>query len=150
MLAMSVHIYYGSSTGTAESAANSMYDTLKAAGSVELHDMMDGEIDALDPADFHVFVCATYGEGELPAGTDEFFSALAEEAPDLSGLRFAVFGLGDSIYVDTFNAAGKTIVKRLTGLGATQVGERFEHDNSGTEDADERATEWATDIVSQI
>ncbi|CAM3341571.1 flavodoxin domain-containing protein [Tsukamurella hominis] len=147
---MSVHIFYGSSTGTAEGAANAMYTVFAKAGSVELHDMMDGEIDALDPADFHVFSCATYGEGELPAGTTEFFEDLLEAAPDLSGLRFAVFGLGDTIYVDTYNAARKTIVKHLTGLGATQVGDRFEHDNSGTDDVDEKAVEWAEEIVGQI
>ncbi|BDH57615.1 hypothetical protein MTP03_25540 [Tsukamurella sp. PLM1] len=64
--------------------------------------------------------------------------------------RFAVFGLGDTIYVDTYNAAGKTIVEHLTGLGATQVGDRFEHDNSGTDDVDEKAVEWAEEIVGQI
>ena len=146
---MSVHIFYGSSTGTAEGAANAMYTVFAKAGSVELHDMMDGEIDALDPADVHVFSCATYGEGELPAGTTEFFEDLLEAAPDLTGLRFAVFGLGDSIYVDTYNAGGKTIVNHLTGLGATQVGDRFEHDNSGTDDVDEKPVEWAEEIVGQ-
>lgn len=150
MLAMSVHIYYGSSTGTAESAANSVYDVFKAAGPVELHDMMDGETDALDPAEFHVFVCATYGEGELPAGSDEFFETLREEAPDLAGLRFAVFGLGDSIYVDTFNFGGKSIVADLTKLGAELVGERFRHDNSSTDDANEKAVEWAAGIIPLI
>ncbi|WP_461168118.1 flavodoxin domain-containing protein [Tsukamurella serpentis] len=147
---MSVHIFYGSSTGTAEGAANVMSDVFAEAGPVEVHDMMDGEIDALDPADFHVFSCATYGEGELPAGSTEFFDDLLASSPDLTGLRFAVFGLGDSIYVDTYNAAGKTIVGHLTGLGATQVGERFEHDNSGTDDVEAKAVEWAKGIVGQI
>lgn len=147
---MSVHIFYGSSTGTAEGAANTMYKVFAEAGPVELHDMMDGEIDALDPADFHVFSCATYGEGELPAGSTEFFEDLLEAAPDLTGLRFAVFGLGDSIYVDTYNAGGKTIVGHLTGLGATQVGERSEHDNSSGIDVNETAVTWAKGIVGLI
>ncbi|ADG78891.1 Flavodoxin/nitric oxide synthase OS=Tsukamurella paurometabola (strain ATCC 8368 / DSM / CCUG 35730 / CIP 100753 / JCM 10117 / KCTC 9821 / NBRC 16120 /NCIMB 702349 / NCTC 13040) OX=521096 GN=Tpau_2284 PE=4 SV=1 [Tsukamurella paurometabola] len=147
---MSVHIFYGSSTGTAEGAANAMYDVFAGTGSVEVHDMMDGEIDALDPADFHVFSCATYGDGELPAGTTEFFEDLVDAAPDLTGLRFAVFGLGDSIYVDTYNQGGKTVVKHLTDLGAVQVGERFEHDNSGTDDVNEKALEWAKGIVGLI
>lgn len=41
-------------------------------------------------------------------------------------------------------------MEHLTGLGATQVGDRFEHDNSGTDDVDEKAVEWAEEIVGQI
>ncbi|GAA4405260.1 flavodoxin family protein [Tsukamurella soli] len=147
---MPVHIFYGSSTGTAEGAANSMVEVFEKQGDVEVHDMMDAEIDALVPGDFHVFVCATYGEGELPAGAEYFFQTLDDEAPDLTGLRFAVFGLGDKIYEETYNQGGKLISKHLEDLGAERIGERAEHDNSGDEDPDETAVEWAQGILPLI
>ncbi len=147
---MPVHIFYGSSTGTAEGAANSMVEVFEKHGPVEVHDMMDAEIEALDPADFHVFVCATYGEGELPSGAEYFFQTLDDAKPDLTGLRFAVFGLGDTIYEDTFNQAGKLISKHIKDLGGIRVGERAEHDNSGEEDPDETAVEWAAEILPLI
>ncbi|MDF0531318.1 flavodoxin domain-containing protein [Tsukamurella sp. 8F] len=147
---MSVHIFYGSSTGTAEGAANSMVEVFEKQGPVEVHDMMDGETDALDPGSFHVFVCATYGEGELPAGAEYFFETLGDEEPDLAGLRFAVFGLGDTIYDDTYNAAGKIITAKITELGGERVGERAEHDNSGEDDPEETAVEWAQGILPLI
>ncbi|WP_332838697.1 flavodoxin domain-containing protein [Nocardia bovistercoris] len=38
----------------------------------------------------------TYGDGEFPTGAEPFFDALDRRMPDLTGLPFAVFGLGDS------------------------------------------------------
>ena len=147
---MSVVILYGTETGNSELVADAIADVLAADHDPSVYDMSEYAVEDLDPQDFVVIVCATYGEGELPTGAEPFAEELDEVDPDLTGLRFAVFGLGDSIYVDTYNAGGKTIVKHLTGLGATQVGDRFEHDNSGTDDVDEKAVEWAEEIVGQI
>ena len=45
---------------------------------------------------------------------------LTEGTADLTGLNYAVFGLGNKTY-EHFNAMGKYVDKRLEELGATRV-----------------------------
>ena len=95
-------------------------------------------------------VCSTYGEGELPTGAEPFAEALDDEKPDLTGLRFAVFGLGDSVYDETFNRGGEIMAEKLTELGASQVGEHGRHDMSSKVPAKVQAKEWAEGITKVI
>ncbi|MBF6086390.1 flavodoxin domain-containing protein [Nocardia cyriacigeorgica] len=142
---MRVVILFGSEMGTAESAAESVADEL-AAHDVSVYDMTDFDIDDLDARDFHIIVCSTYGDGELPTGAEPFFDALNTRTPDLTGLRFAVFGLGDSVYGDTFNRGGEIIAEKLIECGATQVGEHARHDASTEIKPGAMAREWAAGL----
>ncbi|MFI9508790.1 flavodoxin domain-containing protein [Nocardia sp. NPDC052566] len=139
---MRVVILFGSEMGTAESAADSIADEL-AAHDVSVYDMTDFDPDDLDVRDVHLIVCSTYGDGDLPTGAEPFFDALDTRRPDLTGLCFAVFGLGDSVYGDTFNRGGELAAEKLTGLGATQFGTHGRHDASTGVRAKEMAREWA-------
>ncbi|WP_442941571.1 flavodoxin domain-containing protein [Nocardia sp. NBC_00416] len=58
------------------------------------------------------------------------FAALDTRRPDLTGLRFAVFGLGDSVYDNTFNRGGEIAAAKLAALGGTQLGDHARHDAS--------------------
>ncbi|PXX68605.1 flavodoxin [Nocardia tenerifensis] len=142
---MRVVILFGSEMGTAETVADSVADAL-SAHDVSVYDMSDFAVDDLDVRDFHVIVCSTYGDGDLPTGAEPFFDQLAAAAPDLTGLRFAVFGLGDSVYGDTFNRGGEIAAERLAGRGATQVGEHARHDASTAIRAKDMAREWAATL----
>lgn len=137
-----VVILFGTELGTSESAADVIADEL-ATHDVSVYDMSDFDIDDLDPAVFHIIVCSTYGDGDLPTGAEPFFDALDTRAPDLNGLRFAVFGLGDSVYGDTFNRGGEIAAEKLCARGATQVGEHGRHDASTGVRARDMAREWA-------
>ncbi|MFI2284259.1 flavodoxin domain-containing protein [Nocardia beijingensis] len=140
---MRVVILFGTEMGTAESAADSIAEELREAHDVSVHDMTDFDIAALDVRDFHVVVCSTYGDGELPTGAEPFADALDRDTPDLSGLRFAVFGLGDIVYGDTFNRGGEIIAEKLAARGAVQVGEHARHDASTEVRVRDMAREWA-------
>ncbi|MEV0299323.1 flavodoxin domain-containing protein [Nocardia sp. NPDC050710] len=140
---MRVVILFGSEMGTAEGVADGVAAELSGAHDVSVYDMTDFDVDDLDAHDFHVIVCSTYGDGELPTGAEPFFDALDARAPDLTGLRFAVFGLGDSVYGDTFNRGGEIAAERLTDRGATQVGEHGRHDASTGVRPGEMARDWA-------
>lgn len=142
---MRVVILFGSEMGTSESAAESVADEL-AAYDVSLYDMLDYDPDDLDVADFHVIVCSTYGDGDLPTGAEPFFDALDARGTDLTGLRFAVFGLGDSVYEDTFNRGGEICAEKLTARGAVQVGEHGRHDASTDVKVRDMAREWARSL----
>lgn len=138
-----VVILFGTEMGTAESAADSIAEELREAYDVSVHDMTDFDIADLDVRDFHVVVCSTYGDGELPTGAEPFADALDRDTPDLSGLRFAVFGLGDIVYGDTFNRGGEIIAEKLAARGAVQVGEHARHDASTEVRVRDMAREWA-------
>lgn len=126
---MRIVVLFGSEMGTAENVAEAIAGEL-TGHEVSVFDMSEFDIAELDPRIFHIIVCSTYGEGDLPTGAEPFFEALDAQRPDLTGLRFAIFGLGDSVYDDTFNRGGEIAAEKLTALGGTQVGAHARHDAS--------------------
>lgn len=140
---MRVVILFGSEMGTAEAAAECVADELAAANDVSVYDMTDFDIDDLDTGDFHVVICSTYGDGDLPTGAESFFDALEARKPDLTGLKFAVFGLGDSVYGDTFNRGGEIAAELLTARGAAQIGVHGRHDASSEIRVRDMVRDWA-------
>lgn len=123
-------ILYGSQTGTAQDVAEKLYRDSKCyhfAGPVQ---PMDGyDVRRLIDERFVVFVCSTQGQGDEPDNMRTFWRFLLRRslpAESLSGLHFAVLGLGDSSY-DKFNFVAKRLNKRLQQLGArpiVPIGER--------------------------
>ncbi|MFG1791916.1 flavodoxin domain-containing protein [Nocardia sp. NPDC049149] len=142
---MRVVILFGSELGTAETVADSIADVL-ASHDVSVYDMAEFAVEDLDVRDVHLIVCSTYGDGELPTGAEPFFDALDAAAPDLTGLHFAVFGLGDSIYGDTFNRGGEIAAEKLAERGATQFGVHARHDASTEIRPKDMAREWASEL----
>lgn len=141
---MTLAILYGTETGNAEMLAE---DIAAHLGGVPVTNLSD-----FDPADFdrdtlYLIVTSTYGDGELPASAKPFAERMTAQAPDLTGLRFAVFGMGDSAYPETFNFGGKRIEEMLTAAGAVMVGARITHDASGPDMAEDLAFRWARAIA---
>lgn len=147
---MAAVILYGTETGTAELVADAIADVLAADFDPSIYDMTDFAAEDLDPEDFLVVVCSTYGEGELPSGALPFADELDDVKPDLAGMRFAVFGMGDSVYDDTFNRGGEIMAEMLSKLGATQVGEHFRHDASSTIKPASAGADWAEGLKAVI
>lgn len=147
---MSVVILYGTETGNGELVADSIADVLAANHDPSIYDMSEFAVEDLDTGDFLVVVCSTYGEGELPTGAEPFAEELDAEDPDLTGLRFAVLGLGDTVYGETFNRGGEIIAEMLSKRGAVQVGVHGRHDNSSPIKPAKFAEEWAQDLIPVI
>uniref|UniRef100_F7EUX6 S-adenosyl-L-methionine-dependent tRNA 4-demethylwyosine synthase TYW1 n=1 Tax=Macaca mulatta TaxID=9544 RepID=F7EUX6_MACMU len=128
-----VKIFYGSQTGTAKVTSKNVC----------------------------VFLVATYTDGR-PTESAEWFCKWLEEASSdfrfgksyLKGMRYAVFGLGNSAYASHFNKVGKNVDKWLWMLGAHRVMSRGEGDcdvvksKHGSIEADFRA--WKTKFISQL
>lgn len=143
---MQIAVLYGTETGNAEMLAEDI--------AAHLGDASVTNLAAFDPADFdaatlYVIVCSTYGDGELPASAQPFAARMATQRPDLTGLRFAVFGMGDSEYPETFNFGGQRIEALMTAAGAVLVGERVTHDASGPEMADDLALAWIDGLLAE-
>ena len=146
---MNIHVLYGTETGNAEMVADDIVDALSADVSIESFDMSKCSVADLSADVFYFIVCSTYGDGELPQSAQPFFDALNSQRPDLSGLRFAVFGLGDSFY-ETFNRGSEIIAQVLIELGAEQVGERGIHDASAAQLPADIAMPWAKAVLSGL
>lgn len=146
---MNIQVLYGTETGNAEMVADDIVDALSADVSIESSDMSKFSVTDLSPDVFYFIVCSTYGDGELPHSAQPFFEALDREQPNLCGLKFALFGLGDSFY-ETFNRGSEIVAQTLTRLGAKQVGERGVHDASAGQLPGDIAMPWAKAVLSGL
>lgn len=137
-------VLVGSMTGNAEFAAEDMVQVLKdELGRDATLRLMDGlGADVFRPGAIYIVCTSTYGEGEVPENAKALYAALCEQRPDLEGIRYAVFGLGDSSYEDTFNFGGKRFDDILGALGARRIGERVQHDIRSGPPPWEEARSW--------
>jgi MioC protein len=143
---LGVMILYGTESGNAELVADDMADAMAGTADVVTRDMSSIDIAELSPRDFILVICSTHGDGELPSGAIPFAEALDRERPDLSGIRYAVFGLGDSSY-ETYSRGSELIDNRLRALGAERVGPYGRHDASSREVASDVAKHWALAVL---
>jgi MioC protein len=139
----SLKIYVGTMTGTAEMVAQEIQDRLLAADVTCETQSMDGlDATALAPGATYLICTSTYGQGDVPDNAQAFFTSLETERPNLAGIGFGLFGLGDRTYRETFCFGPKRFQALLTGLGARLIGEPVYHDASAGTMAEEVAVEW--------
>ncbi|MBS1844857.1 MAG: flavodoxin domain-containing protein [Actinobacteria bacterium] len=142
-----ITILFGTESGNAEVAADDIAAALAASElETEIVAMDELDLGALTEMDLAIVVTSTYGDGELPMTALPFYEALTDQRPDLSSLRFAAFGLGDSVY-DTYNNAIDLFVELMVELGAEHAGDVGRHDASGTESYAETAEAWVRSNV---
>ncbi|MEW1931315.1 flavodoxin domain-containing protein [Rhodococcus sp. NPDC079359] len=134
-------ILFGTESGNAEMVAEDMVDELDGDHHAEAIDMTDFDISEFTTENSYIVVCSTHGDGELPSGAAPFFEALEADEPDLTGIRFSVFGLGDSSY-ETYSHGSEIIDEKLRALGAERVGEYGRHDASDGSLPNDDALAW--------
>ncbi|MEM9099562.1 MAG: flavodoxin domain-containing protein [Pseudomonadota bacterium] len=146
---MQVTLLYGTESGSAELLCEDIEAAISDEHEVEIADLDDTSPSDLSPERHYIIVCATYGEGELPASAVSFADALREDAPDLSQIKFSIFGLGDRTYLETFNFGSKQLAEMLIAQQATQVGPRGIHDASTNEPPEDTAIPWAKERLAE-
>ena len=141
---MKINILVGTMTGTAQMCAQEMELALDGDDLRVVTLLMD----RLDPAVFadreaaYLICTSTYGQGDVPDNARNFYEDLKAKRPDLSRVRYGVFGLGDRTYAETFSFGGKRFDDLLGELGAQRIGERVQHDASSGVLPEEMAEEW--------
>lgn len=152
---MKVTILVGTMTGTAQLCAQEMelaLDDGETQVDTLMMDGLDSSIFDKERAREGVFlVCtSTYGQGDVPDNARALYEHLKSARPDLSHVRYGVFGLGDRTYAETFNFGGKRFDDLLTELGAKRVGERHTHDASSGILPEETALEWCQAWLAKV
>ncbi|MCX7160801.1 MAG: flavodoxin domain-containing protein [Proteobacteria bacterium] len=101
---MKLTILVGTMTGTAQLVAQEL-ELVWDGDDVEVETLLMDDLDAsVFGREGPFLLCtSTYGQGDVPDNSKKLFDDLAAKRPDLSGVRYGVFGLGDSTYAQTFN-----------------------------------------------
>ena len=147
---MKLTILVGTMTGTAQLVAQEL-ELLWDGDDVEVETLLMDDLDAsvFGRAGPFLLCTSTYGQGDVPDNSKKLFDDLAAKRPDLSGVRYGVFGLGDRTYAETFNFGGMKFDTLLGDLGAKRIGERVQHDASSGVLPEEKAEEWAEGWLAQ-
>jgi len=143
---VNIVILYGTESGNAEMIAEELAAAL-SDHEVSIADMARYDVKALERSYLYLVICSTYGEGELPAGAKPFYATLETIKPDLTDLRYAMFGLGDRSYEATYSRGSEIIDGKFRELGAVRIGDYGRHDASSLDVAIDLATAWAERVL---
>ena len=147
---MKITILVGTMTGTAQLCAQEMELALDDGDTEVKTVMMDGLDGSVFSGGGVFLICtSTYGQGDVPDNARALYEDLKAKRPDLSHVRYGVFGLGDRTYAETFNFGGKRFDEILTELGARRIGERHMHDASSGILPEETALEWCQEWLAK-
>lgn len=132
----SLIVFYGSQTGTGEEFAGRIakegirYQLKGMVADPEEYEMEELVHMKDIPNSLAIFCLATYGEGDPTDNAMDFFEWLQNGDVNLTGLNYAVFGLGNKTY-EHYNEVGIYVDRRLEELGATRVFELGLGDDDG-------------------
>jgi MioC protein len=140
---MKLTLLVGTMTGTAQLVAQEL-ELVWDDGETQVETLLMEKADAsvFDRDGIFLIVTSTYGQGDVPDNAKALYEELKAKRPDLSRVRYGVFGLGDRTYAETFNFGGKRFDDVLQELGARRIGERVQHDASSGVLPEEMAVEW--------
>lgn len=146
---LQIEILIATMTGTAERVAQEIELTFADEQTlISLQLMDDLRPDVFHPHAIFIICTSTYGQGDVPDNGQSFFEALQTERPNLSEVKFAVLGLGDMTYSDTFNHGGMQFENLLTELGAIPIGTRAQLDANSGELLEDTGLEWMEDWLT--
>ena len=145
-----VTVLFGTESGNAELVAEEIGAFLGDRDDLKVTDLAEISPDDLDPDRFHLIICSTYGDGDVPRSATDFYQSLKARDVDLRGIRFAVFGLGDASYTRTYSRGSELLTEALEARGAVREAEYGRHDAGAVVPAAEAACEWAEGVLTTV
>jgi len=162
-----IRVYFGTQTGSSEKFAHKFKEmTLSREKGLTV---IVKNMENFDPDEFvtdssqgfHIFIMSTYTDGEPPESAKWFSKWLQESSNDfrvqkslLSNMKYAVFGLGHSLYSDYYCTAAKNVDRWLHKLSAVRVcpftdGDEYSPNSAhGSQGKDFEV--WANDMLSLV
>lgn len=124
-------ILHGSNLGTCRALATQLAEEATDAGCLASIAPLDSAVGGLPDADVTLIVASSYN-GQPTDDAREFMAWLNGPDVEMKGAPFfAVLGVGDHNWADTYQAIPKRIDERLAELGATRLIPRGSADTSG-------------------
>ncbi|MEM7268269.1 MAG: flavodoxin domain-containing protein [Pseudomonadota bacterium] len=147
---MNIHFLHGTETGTAEFLCDDLKAEVPDEHTSAISSLTDTSPADLEAGTFYIVVSSTFGSGDVPDTAKSFYEALTEGKPDLSHVSFAIFGLGDMSFGETYNGGSEKLMAALTGCGARMVGERGLFDASTPDMPEDIAVPWMEGLLAEL
>lgn len=145
----SISIFAGSVYGNAQHVAEEVNEMLSAQG-IESEVFTDPETSDFTDAESVLVITSTTGQGDVPPNLELFYSDLRDSFPLMNGKSFAVVGLGDSSYGDSYCGGGRQFFELLSELQGKPVAELFAVDALETLAPEEEVVPWVKKIAEQL
>jgi flavodoxin len=144
-----VGIFVGSVYGNAQHVAEQAEEMIAGKGySVEL--FTEPNIDDFIQTKSVLFVSSTTGQGDVPPNLEMFIHDLRDKMPLMAQKPFAVAGLGDSSYGETFCGAGRQIFEVLLELQGKPVDELQIVDAMETLEPEIQVIPWLQGVLKKL
>ena len=129
-----IGLFYGSTTGKTEEAAELIQKEFGGDSVVTLHEINEADNSDFDNYQYIIIGCPTWDIGALQADWEGFYEDELGNI-DFSGKKVAYFGTGDQNgYPDNFQDAMGILEEKISELKGTTVGnwstDGYEHESS--------------------
>lgn len=149
MSSIQVSIFVGTVYGNAQHAAEQALEALTEIG-IQGQIIDDPDISSFKQASSVLVITSTTGQGDIPDNLFGLFCQLRDQFPLMEQKPFAVAGLGDSSYGDTFCGAGKQWFELLTELQGKPVAELLIIDACETLEPEKEVVPWVEGLAGAL
>ena len=144
-----IGIFVGSVYGNAQHVAEEVQDMLSSKG-LSATVFTDPSVADFQQASSVIVISSTTGQGDVPPNLEFFIHDLREQFPLMAGKPFAVAGLGDSSYGDSYCGAGVQIFELLSELQGTPLAPLLEVDACETLEPEVDVLAWLAPLTEQL
>jgi flavodoxin len=144
-----IGIFVGSVYGNAQHVAEDVNTMLGVQG-LTSQVFTDPTLDDFKQVSSMIFISSTTGQGDIPPNLEFFIQDLRDQFPLMEQKPFAVAGLGDSSYGETYCGAGRQIFELLTELQGKPMAELLEIDACETLEPEIEVVAWAEKLLPEL
>jgi flavodoxin len=144
-----IGVFVGSVYGNAQHVAEQVSTMLSAKGLVS-EVFTEPTLDDFKEVSSMIFISSTTGQGDIPPNLEFFIDDLREQSPLMEQRVFAVAGLGDSSYGETYCGAGQQIFELLVELQGKPITQLLKVDACETLEPEVEVVAWAETLLPDL